>query len=118
MSRLSLIFLLLTACVATPVAHAADPERIIVTNAKLVGRDAAAQDAAINLLIIDGKLSVVTKDELVIEPGYLALDSNGGFLFGRLALGASPSFVILDQDPRENVDVLLDTKTHARFAIR
>jgi phosphate-selective porin OprO/OprP len=26
--------------------------------------------------------------------------------------------VILDQDPRENVDVLLDTKTHARFAIR
>ena len=118
MSRLAHIILLVAACVAAPVAHAADSERIIVTNAKLVGRDAAAQDAAINLLIIDGKLSVVTKDELVIEPGDLALDSNGGFLFGRLALGASPSFVILDQDPRENVDVLLDTKTHARFAIR
>jgi phosphate-selective porin OprO/OprP len=100
------------------VAHAADPERIIVTNARLVGRDAASQDAAINLLIIDGKLSVVSKDELNIQPGDLAVDSGGGFLFGRLALGANPSFVILDQDPRENVDVLLDTKTHARFAIR
>jgi phosphate-selective porin OprO/OprP len=70
------------------------------------------------VLIVDGKLSVVTKDELVIEPGDVTVDSNGGFLFGQLALGSHPSFVILDQDPRENVDVLLDTKTHARFAIR
>ena len=101
-----------------PVAHAADPERIIITNARLVGRDTAAQDVAINILIVDGKLKVVTKDELVIEPDDTAVDSNGGFLFGQLAIGARPSFVILDQDPRENVDVLLDTKTHALFAIR
>jgi len=101
-----------------PVAHAADPERIIITNAKLVGRDAASQDVAINILIVDGKLKVVTKDELVIEPDDIAVDSNGGFLFGQLAIGARPSFVILDQDPRENVDALLDTKTHALFAIR
>jgi len=101
-----------------PVAHAADPERIIITNAKLVGRDVASQDVAINILIVDGKLKVVTQDELVIEPDDTAVDSNGGFLFGQLAIGARPSFVILDQDPRENVDALLDTKTHALFAIR
>ena len=47
-----------------PVAHAAGPERIIITNAKLVGRDTAAQDVAINILIVDGKLKVVTKDEI------------------------------------------------------
>ena len=51
-----------------PAAHAADSERIIITNAKLVGRDAASQDVAINILIVDGKLKVVTEDELVIEP--------------------------------------------------
>ena len=101
-----------------PIAHAADAGRIIMTNAKLVGRDAASQDVAINILIVDGKLKVVTKDELVIEPDDTAVDSNGGFLFGQLAIGARPSFVILDQDPRENVDALLDTKTHALFAIR
>ena len=56
MRRLSLIFLLMAACVVAPVAYAADPERIIITNAKLVGRDAAAQDVAINILIVDGKL--------------------------------------------------------------
>ncbi len=117
MRGLSLV-ILLAVCAVAPVAYAADAERIIVTNARLVGRDAAAQDVAINVLIVDGKLSVVTKDELVIKPGDIAVDSNSGFLFGQLALGSRPSFVILDQDPRENVDVLLDTRTHARFAIR
>ncbi len=113
-----LVILLLAVCAVAPVGYAADAERIIVTNTRLVGRDAAAQDVAVNVLIVDGKLTVVTKDELVIEPGDTAVDSNGGFLFGQLALGSRPSFVILDQDPRENVDVLLDTKAHARFAIR
>ena len=118
MRKLSLIVLLLAACVAAPVANAADPERIIVTNARLVGRDSAVQDVAINILIVGGKLVVVSKDELAIEPGDVAVDSNGGFVFGQLAIGTQPSFVVLDQDPRENVDVLLDTKTHARFVIR
>ena len=117
MGRLSLIFLLL-GCAIAPAAYADSDERIIVLNSRLVGRDAAAQDVAVNLLIVDGKLSVVTKDELIVKPGDVALDANGGFSLGQLALGSRPSFVILDQDPRENVDVLLDTKSHARFAIR
>ena len=110
--------LLLTNSAIAPIAHADNSERIIVLNSRLVGRDASAQDVAINLLIVDGKLIVVTKDELVIEPGDIAVDSSGGFLFGQLALGTRPSFVILNQDPRENVDALLDTKTHVQFAIR
>jgi len=125
MKRRPVGFLLIVASIAVlalgaqaPVAHAADSERIVITNAKLVGRDAAAQDVAINILIVDGKVFVVTKDKLVIKPGDTAVDSNGGFLFGDLAIGARPSFVILDEDPRENVDALLDTKTHAKFAIR
>ncbi len=116
--RLPLIVLLIAVCAFAVVANAADPERIVVTNTHLAGRDAPSQDVAVNLLIVNGKLSVVTKDTLVIEPGDTAVDANGGFLFGRLALGAPSSFVILDEDPRENVDALLDTKTHARFAIR
>jgi phosphate-selective porin OprO/OprP len=110
--------LLLAACTVAPLAQAAGGERIVVTNARLIGRDAPAQDVPINLLIIDGKLAVVTKDDLVIQPGDVTVNASGGFLFGQLVLGSSPSFVVLDQDPRENVDVLLDTKTHARFAIR
>jgi phosphate-selective porin OprO/OprP len=116
--RLPLIILLLAACTVAPLAQAADSERIVVTNARLIGRDAPEQDVPINLLIVDEKLAVVTKDDLVIQPGDVTVDASGGFLFGQLVLGSRPSFVVLDQDPRENVDVLLDTKTHARFAIR
>lgn len=118
LSRLLPGILLLAVCAVARVADAADSERIIVTDARLVGREAAVQDVAVNVLIVDGTLTVVTKDPLVIQPGDIAVDSNGGFLFGQLALGSRPSFVILDQDPREDVDVLLDTKTHARFAVR
>ena len=103
---------------AVPVVHAADTERIIVTNAHLIGRDAPSEDVRVNLLIVDGKLAVVTKDELVIQPGDVAVDASGGFLFGELVLGKSPSFVILDRDPREDFDVLLDTEAHVRFAMQ
>jgi phosphate-selective porin OprO/OprP len=116
--RLPLIVLLIVVCAFAVVANGAEPERIVVTNTHLAGREAPSQDVAVNLLIVNGRLSVVTKDTLVIEPGDTAVDANGGFLFGQLALGAHSSFVILDEDPRENVDALLDTKTHARFAIR
>ena len=33
-------------------------------------------------------------------------------------MGEAPTFVILDEDPRENFDVLLDTRDHVRFAMR
>ena len=77
-----------------PVAHAADPERIIVTNVRLVSRDAPKQDVQVNLLIVDDKLVVVTQDELAIQPGDTAVDSGGGFALGKLVLGDHPGFVI------------------------
>jgi hypothetical protein len=58
--RTLLLALLLAACTAPSIANASETERIIVTNARLVGREAAAQDVAVNVLIVDGKLSVVT----------------------------------------------------------
>jgi len=102
---------------STPVAPAEKAGRIVITNVQLIGRDVPSQDVAVNLLIVDGKLVVVTKDKLVIEPGDTAVDASGGFLLGTLILGQSPGFVILDRDPRQG-DVLLDTGAHVRFAIR
>jgi len=36
---------------AAPTAKAAGTARIVVANARLVGRDAAAQDIAVNMLV-------------------------------------------------------------------
>ena len=116
-SIVPLTILLLAASAVAPVAHAADAERIIVTNARLIGRDAPSRDVRVNLLIVGGKLVVVTKDDLVIEPGDVAVDASAGFLLGQLVMGARPRFVILDRDPREEFDVLLDTGEHVRFAV-
>ena len=110
--------LLLVAPAVTPFAHAADAERIVVMNVRLAGRDAPTQDVPVNLLIVGGKLLVVTKDDLVIQSDDVAVDASGGFLLGQLVLGTRPSFVILDRDPREDFDVLLDTGPHVRFAMR
>ena len=114
---LLIIFILLASGFA-PVARATDAERIVVTNARLIGRHASSEDVPVNLIIIGGELAVVTKDDLVIQPGDVAVDASAGFLLGQLVLGARPSLVILDRDPREDFDVLLDTEAHVRFAIR
>ena len=116
--RTQLTILLLAAFAVAPVAHAADAERIVVKNVHLIGRGAPSEDVRVNLLVVGGKLTVVTKDDLVVQPDDVAVDAGAGFLFGELVLGKSPSFVILDRDPREDVNVLLDTKAHARFAMK
>jgi phosphate-selective porin OprO/OprP len=116
--KLPLAILLLAVFAGVPVAQAADAERIVVTNAHLIGRDAPSEDVRVNLLVVGGKLTVVTKDDLVIQPGDVAVDASAGFLFGELVLGKSPSFVILDRDPREDFNVLLNTGPHVRFAMQ
>ena len=118
-------WLLLPAIVAfCGIAHAEDSGPtgpigdLAITNVYLIGREGATEDLLVNVLVIDGKLSIVTENE--IPPGRVAttVDGENGFLFGRLEMGSAPQLVILGQDPREDIEVLLDTATHARFAIK
>ena len=115
---LAILILLSATCGVASASQAANADRIVVTNVRLAGRDAAAQDVPVNLLIVDRKLAVVTRDDVVVQPDDVAVDASGGFLLGQLVLGAPPSFVILDLDPRGDFEVLLDTAAHVRFAIR
>ena len=110
-------FLLL---VAMPilVAQAAEPETILIKNVHLIDRVAVAEDALVNILITDGKLNVVTEDDIAPEDAELAVDAQSGFLLGNLNIGTPPSFLILDQDPRKNFEVLRNTQAHERFAVR
>jgi phosphate-selective porin OprO/OprP len=94
-----------------------DP-RVLIYRAQLIGRVDPSLDLTVNLLIEGGKLTVVSEQPLITQPEDLALDAEGGFLLGKLAVGEAPTFVILDEDPRENFDVLLDTRDHVRFAMR
>jgi len=99
-------------------AQAQDGERIVITNVRLPGRDSSTQDVPVNLLIVGGELAVVTRDDLVILEDDTAVDAGARVVMGQLVLGSRPSFVILEGDPRENFEVLLDTEEYVLFAIR
>jgi phosphate-selective porin OprO/OprP len=93
------------------------PNTILVRNVVLVNQEGQPEDVTVNIFIRDGILEVVTEDDIALDTAELALDAGQGILVGKLKSGERPSFLILDGDPREDFQVLLDTATHARFAM-
>lgn len=111
--------LLLCATIFASLAHAqiVDPQNVLIRNVQLIEGGEKTEGISVNILIKDNKLEVVTKDEVPIEEAAMAVDARGGYLFGQLKIGETPSFIILNQDPRENFEVLLDTNLFTIFAV-
>ncbi|MEE9368908.1 MAG: hypothetical protein V3V05_08585 [Pontiella sp.] len=93
-------------------------ENIIIRNAVLVDRSDAEADKVVNLLIKQGKLSLVTVGSAPEMDEAQVVDARMGFILGRLDIGQLATFMILDQDPSTNFDALLDTQTHGVFVIK
>jgi phosphate-selective porin OprO/OprP len=96
----------------------ATPETVLIRNVTLINQQGQTEDVIVNILIRENKLDVVTKEEIPTDTAELALDAQQGILLGELNLGQPPSFLILDGDPRDDVHIVLDTATHARFAMK
>jgi hypothetical protein len=111
---LSLV-LLLVGLTSQVVAQVIDPQNIVIKNVYIATE--GAEDVPVNLLIRDNKLELLSKDEIPIPDGYVALDAVGGYLLGNLVLGEPPNFIILDADPRIDMEVFLDTKGRAVYAV-
>ena len=109
--------LLLACLVSVHVAYGqvVDPQNVVIRNVYIA--TVGADEEPVNLLVRDGKLELVSKDEIPTPEGLYALDAEGKYLIGILELGERPSFMILDGDPREDFEVLLDTEQHALFAV-
>jgi phosphate-selective porin OprO/OprP len=89
---------------------------ILLRNATLIDRDEGA-DRTVNILIKNTRLDIITEDLIPIDDADEAYNAEGGVILGQLNLGQPASFMVLNQDPRENFDALLDTKTHVTFAV-
>jgi phosphate-selective porin OprO/OprP len=98
-------------------AQETGPENILVLNVTLIDPTGRTEDKIVNILIRDKKLDVVTEDKVSREEAQQVVDANRGFVVGKLEVGAPPSFMILKEDPRENFEALLDTKSYAGFAV-
>ena len=99
------------------LALAAEGESILIRNVHLVSPGNVSDGVLVSLLVQDGKLRLVTKEEIRATEATIAVDAEGGYVLGKLSVGEPASFLILDSDPREDVNALLDTASHVRFAI-
>ena len=103
----------------SPVLAGAEPiSSLLVKNARLADPAGTTQVETVNLLMKDGKLSLVTTDAVPEDAVSLVVDAAGGFILGRLDIGALSNFVVIDADPRSNFDVLLDTRKHGVLVLR
>jgi phosphate-selective porin OprO/OprP len=102
---------------STALAQTTEPERVLIRNVRLLDSDSKEEARTVNVLIREQKLELVTEDKISRDEADLVINANGGILLGNMNLGSPPSFLILDEDPRENFKVLLDTRNHAKFAM-
>ncbi|ADE55636.1 OprO/OprP family phosphate-selective porin [Coraliomargarita akajimensis] len=92
-------------------------ETIIIENINLIDPSKAGSPVEVSLLIKDGELALVSQDPIQAKKGTEVYDAAGGYILARLKVGHPATIIILDDDPRENFELLLDTKEHASFAM-
>lgn len=115
--ELAALSLLLLGCTIA-LAQIVDPQNVLIQNVHIVGGENADEEKApVSVLIRDNKLEIITQDEIALEDGTVTIDGDGGFVVGTLVVGETPSFIILDEDPEENFDVLVDSGPHVVFAV-
>ena len=116
--RLYRIFLLTSIlCGSAAFAQIIDPQNILIRNVYLVVQDPAEDRALVNILIRDNKLEIVTEDDIPAKDVAMAVDGREGYVLGNLVVGETPSFIILNQDPAENFEVVMDTSFFTVFAV-
>lgn len=103
---------------ATQVFDANEPpESVLVRNVRLIDQTGGGEDRVVSILVRDGKIDVITEDEVDVDTVAQALDAQQGIVLGKLNAGESANFMILARDPREQFEILLDTATYASFAM-
>ena len=104
-------------CMSAAIAQTVDPQNVLIRNVQLLDGGEGTEGVSVNILIKDNKLEIITQDKLTIDDSILAVDARNGYLLGQLKIGETPSFIILNQDPRENFEILLDTSFFTVFAV-
>ena len=99
---------------AAGLVEAAEPDKILIRNVRLIDRTGQTEDQRVSLLIMETKLHLVTADKIEMEDGLVGYDGQDGVVMGVLDIGQPASFLIFDQDPRGNIEMLLDNGQFAK----
>jgi len=94
-----------------------DAEKILIRNVTVIDQAKATEDVVVSILIEQKEIDLVSQDKIPISEADITLDAKGGFVLGKLEVGIPAAFIILDKDPRTDVDIMLDTKSYSVFAV-
>ena len=53
----------------------------------------------------------------MVPDGVVPVNAANGYLLGETVTGTTPKFIILDRNPVDNFDILMDTDSHIVFAV-
>jgi len=98
-------------------AQTMGPERVLIRNVILFDPSGVAEDRVVNILLRANELDLVTEDKISRAEADMVVNANKGILLGKLTIGEKPSFIVFNEDPRENFDVMMDTFTYSVFAV-
>ncbi len=102
---------------AVPTFAADKLPELIIRNV-LINESGSKTDArSVDIQISKGRVAHVSEDRLHAADGVRVEDARGGYVLGELAIGLPPRFVIVDDNPLTNFDVLLHTPAHITFAV-
>ena len=94
-----------------------DMQNILIRNVTVIDQTKSTEDLVVSILIKNRKLELVTRDKVDMKEADITFDARAGYILGQLQVGSEAGFIILDQDPRTNADIMLDTKSYAVFAV-
>ncbi len=98
-------------------APAAVEQKIVIRNITFVDPAKKNKSTTANLVITNKLFDLVTQDDIDVGHGDIIFDAQNGFILGSLESGEIANFLVLDANPHENIEALLDTKKHVLLAI-
>jgi phosphate-selective porin OprO/OprP len=98
-------------------AFAADLPEMVIRNVQVDDPTAGSGVRSVDILISKGRVAHIADDRIHAEDGVMVKDANGGYLLGEIEIGLPPTFIIVDDDPLKNFEILKDTRSHTTFSI-
>ncbi len=92
-------------------------QKIVLKNVTFVDPAKKNKSTTANLVITNKLFDLVTQDDVEVTHADIIFDAQNGFILGSLESGNIANFMILDANPHDNIEALLDTKKHVLLAI-
>ncbi|MGB0937344.1 MAG: OprO/OprP family phosphate-selective porin [Colwellia sp.] len=92
-------------------------QQIVIYNVTFVDPENKGQNTTANLVIKNKRFDLVTQDDVEVVTTDIIFDAQNGYVLGSLVVDEIANFMILDTDPHQDIEALLDTKKHVLLAI-